>query len=89
MFDVVSIVIGVIIGIVVLFIIITFIDEVRRVPQIKLDGTIENKPYCPECFSYDLRLVDISDGVPWLQGHIKETDYYECQRCKAVFSDGD
>ncbi len=85
MFDVASIITGVIIGIVVLFMIITFINEIKRVPQIKLDGTIEKKPYCPECYSYDLKLVDVTDGLFWLKGHTKEVDYYECQRCKAVF----
>jgi len=54
-----------------------------------LDPTPPSKPYCPDCNSHDLKLVDTCDGLPWLKGHVKEVDYYVCNRCGRQFNDED
>jgi len=88
MIDLVSSVIGFIIATIIFLVIIYVLGSLQRVPQVKLDGSFEKKPYCPECECYDLELVDTADGVPWLKGSMG-VDYYRCKKCGHVFNDKD
>jgi len=46
-------------------------------------------PHCPDCGSYELKMVDVTDGVAWLKGYTPEIDFYQCKRCMRQFSDED
>jgi len=84
----------VILGYIILFIVYRSMDTSGIVLDDPTDHTGErdeilDKPHCPDCGSYDLKLIDNCDGVPWLKGKISEIDYYQCQRCYRQFNDED
>lgn len=94
--DLVSMIFGA--GLVLLFVyIVAYILSMKKVQFIELDDPtddeefqeLQDKPYCPDCGCYDLRLVDNCDGVPWLKGKVQEIDYYVCKRCGRQFNDED
>jgi len=55
-------------------------------PKIAND-LVGEEPYCPECQSYNIWLVDPNSNLVWLKGLIPELNYYECLKCGYVFSD--
>lgn len=86
MIDVISFVIGVTFILVVLLLRYVLMD--KSIPTIVIEAPpVDKVPYCPDCQSYDLMLIDNCDGVPWLKGHVTETDYYMCNKCGRRFSD--
>lgn len=61
----------------------------ENIKQVELDGSFERKPFCNRCGSYDLRLVNIKEELPWLANRGEEIDFYECNKCRNRFSDED
>lgn len=95
MLDTVSVIIGLIIGLVVMLI-VSYVLSYTANKKFKLDDPTDdedyiknvlNKPKCPDCYCYDLELVDLTTGADWLKGHIVETDFYKCKKCGRVFTD--
>jgi len=93
MFDILSVIFVVISVITLIFMYLFTTDLISKLKkQQSIDPKIANdlvgeEPYCPECQCGDLELIDLTDGVPWLKGHVEETDYFRCNHCGAVFSD--
>ena len=95
MIDAVSLVIGLIIGLVIMLIVF-YVLSYNTTPEITLDDPTDdpdyiesllNKPRCPDCYCYDLELVDLTTGADWLKGHVVETYFYKCKKCGRVFTD--
>lgn len=61
----------------------------EQIKQVELDGTFERKPFCKRCGSYELRLINIKEELPWLASRGEEIDYYECNNCRSRFNDED
>jgi hypothetical protein len=58
-----------------------------KIPADIANDIVGERPYCPDCLSHDLRLVDPNSNLVWLKGLIPEIDYYECLKCGRIFSD--
>ena len=52
------------------------------------ENTVSVTPFCPDCQSYSLRVVDRYDGVKWLRGGDDGT-CFACMNCGRQFSDED
>lgn len=62
-------------------------DKQITIPSDIANDIVGETPYCPDCLSHELKLVDITDGIGWLKGHVSEVDWYQCKKCGRVFND--
>ncbi len=90
MIDIISIVIGMAIMFTI-FIIwgIYLAIQKEKIKPVELDTTFERKPFCKNCGSYELKLINIKEELPWLIERGEEIDFYECRQCRSRFSDED
>jgi hypothetical protein len=89
MIDLLSVVFGIIVTLLVLFVIREFL--MARPQQVVIPSDIANdivgeSPYCPDCLSTDLELIDRYSGVTWIRGK-DDGDCYSCRHCGRRFSD--
>jgi uncharacterized protein with PIN domain len=93
MVDLILIIIGILIGCLAVFMYKMYQstqNDIRKLSHI--DSKIANDlvgeiARCPDCKSYNIRLVDPNSNLVWLNGLIPEIDYYECLKCGRCFSD--
>lgn len=93
---IVELIIGMLAGITLFYMIVCLWDVYRsaKLNLVMDDPTddakfdqLQHTPHCPYCGSYELKLIDDNEQLPWLKGHIQELDHYRCQKCYETFSD--
>ncbi len=89
--DMGSIAFGMIVVILLLLIVHILLSNTPTSTRVKSDianNIVNETPYCPDCLSTNLTLVDRYEGVPWLREE-DDGDFFSCVHCGRQFSDED